>query len=137
MLIILTFTAKNRCSKHTVDMCFAAYWFMSSWHRYWTLTQQLAHHTINGCNLRPGDLLGTGTISGPVSLPNLGLYIQSSVHSAKRLVIKTYNTTIDPLLFYHKLDNHFCFPTGTRILWMLAGIDMERAKTNLFRWNNS
>ncbi|KAG6475585.1 fumarylacetoacetase-like [Zingiber officinale] len=32
---------------------------------YWTLTQQLAHHTINGCNLRPGDLLGTGTISGP------------------------------------------------------------------------
>ncbi|KAF3974029.1 hypothetical protein CMV_002606 [Castanea mollissima] len=33
--------------------------------RYWTLTQQLAHHTINGCNLRPGDLLGTGTISGP------------------------------------------------------------------------
>lgn len=33
-------------------------------HLYWTLTQQLAHHTINGCNLRPGDLLGTGTISG-------------------------------------------------------------------------
>ncbi|KAI3771959.1 hypothetical protein L6452_03131 [Arctium lappa] len=36
-------------------------------HLYWTLTQQLAHHTINGCNLRPGDLLGTGTISGPES----------------------------------------------------------------------
>lgn len=34
-------------------------------HLYWTLTQQLAHHTINGCNLRPGDVLGTGTISGP------------------------------------------------------------------------
>uniref|UniRef100_A0A7N0UEC3 Fumarylacetoacetase n=1 Tax=Kalanchoe fedtschenkoi TaxID=63787 RepID=A0A7N0UEC3_KALFE len=34
-------------------------------HLYWTITQQLAHHTINGCNLRPGDLLGTGTISGP------------------------------------------------------------------------
>ncbi|XP_059663321.1 fumarylacetoacetase [Cornus florida] len=34
-------------------------------HLYWTLTQQLAHHTINGCNLRPGDLLATGTISGP------------------------------------------------------------------------
>ncbi|KAF3587684.1 hypothetical protein F2Q69_00026557 [Brassica cretica] len=32
---------------------------------YWTITQQLAHHTVNGCNLRPGDLLGTGTISGP------------------------------------------------------------------------
>ncbi|KAL7088568.1 hypothetical protein ACP275_13G135200 [Erythranthe tilingii] len=35
-------------------------------HIYWTITQQLAHHTSNGCNLRPGDLLGTGTISGPV-----------------------------------------------------------------------
>eukprot|EP01132_Coremiostelium_polycephalum_P002920 gene2920-3638_t len=32
---------------------------------YWSLTQQLTHHTVNGCNLRPGDLLGTGTISGP------------------------------------------------------------------------
>ena len=32
---------------------------------YWTLAQLLAHHTSNGCNLRPGDLLGTGTISGP------------------------------------------------------------------------
>ncbi|XP_073026931.1 fumarylacetoacetase-like [Primulina eburnea] len=32
---------------------------------YWTITQQLAHHTINGCNLRPGDIFGTGTISGP------------------------------------------------------------------------
>lgn len=34
--------------------------------RYWTIAQQLAHHTVNGCNLRAGDLLGTGTISGPV-----------------------------------------------------------------------
>jgi fumarylacetoacetase len=33
---------------------------------YWTFKQQLAHHTINGCNMRPGDLCGTGTISGPV-----------------------------------------------------------------------
>ena len=32
---------------------------------YWTLAQLLAHHSSNGCNLRPGDLLGSGTISGP------------------------------------------------------------------------
>jgi fumarylacetoacetase len=32
---------------------------------YWTLAQQVAHHTITGCNLRPGDLLASGTISGP------------------------------------------------------------------------
>jgi fumarylacetoacetase len=32
---------------------------------YWNMCQQLAHHTVNGCNLRPGDLLASGTISGP------------------------------------------------------------------------
>jgi fumarylacetoacetase len=32
---------------------------------YWTPAQLLTHHTSNGCNLRPGDLLGTGTVSGP------------------------------------------------------------------------
>lgn len=32
---------------------------------YWTLAQMLAHHASNGCNLRPGDLLASGTISGP------------------------------------------------------------------------
>ena len=34
-------------------------------HAYWTLAQLLAHHTVNGCNLQPGDLLGSGTLSGP------------------------------------------------------------------------
>ncbi len=32
---------------------------------YWTPAQLVAHHTSNGCNLRPGDILGSGTISGP------------------------------------------------------------------------
>jgi fumarylacetoacetase len=32
---------------------------------YWNICQQLAHHTSNGCNLRPGDLLASGTVSGP------------------------------------------------------------------------
>jgi fumarylacetoacetase len=32
---------------------------------YWTLGQMLAHHSSNGCNLRPGDLFGSGTVSGP------------------------------------------------------------------------
>ena len=34
-------------------------------HQYWTMKQQLAHHTVTGCNIRPGDLLASGTISGP------------------------------------------------------------------------
>jgi len=32
---------------------------------YWTLGQLLTHHASNGCNLRPGDLLASGTVSGP------------------------------------------------------------------------
>ena len=32
---------------------------------YWNMAQQLAHHTVNGCNIRSGDLMGSGTISGP------------------------------------------------------------------------
>ncbi|MEI6020936.1 MAG: fumarylacetoacetate hydrolase family protein, partial [Bacteroidota bacterium] len=34
---------------------------------YWTMEQQLAHHTVNGCNLNVGDLMGSGTISGPLA----------------------------------------------------------------------
>ncbi|MEL4181001.1 fumarylacetoacetase [Roseateles sp. PN1] len=34
-------------------------------HAYWTLAQMLTHHASNGCNLQPGDLMGTGTQSGP------------------------------------------------------------------------
>jgi fumarylacetoacetase len=32
---------------------------------YWNMAQQLSHHTANGCNVRAGDLMGSGTISGP------------------------------------------------------------------------
>ncbi|MEZ5608511.1 MAG: fumarylacetoacetase [Burkholderiaceae bacterium] len=34
-------------------------------HQYWSAAQMLAHHTAGGCALQPGDLIGTGTISGP------------------------------------------------------------------------
>ncbi len=33
-------------------------------HMYWSMKQQLAHHTINGCNVRAGDMMGSGTLSG-------------------------------------------------------------------------
>jgi fumarylacetoacetase len=36
-------------------------------HAYWTAAQLVAHHTVNGCNLQAGDLLGTGTQSGPTA----------------------------------------------------------------------
>lgn len=34
-------------------------------HMYWNMNQQLAHHTVNGCNVRSGDMMASGTISGP------------------------------------------------------------------------
>ncbi len=34
-------------------------------HSYWTVAQMVAHHTVNGCNLKPGDFFGSGTQSGP------------------------------------------------------------------------
>ncbi|TCZ63269.1 fumarylacetoacetase [Roseicella aquatilis] len=36
-------------------------------HMYWTVAQMVAHHSCGGCNLQPGDLLGTGTLSAPGS----------------------------------------------------------------------
>merc|ERR1712224_260684 len=32
---------------------------------YWSMCQQLVHHSVTGCNMQPGDLLGSSTISGP------------------------------------------------------------------------
>jgi fumarylacetoacetase len=46
-------------SKETV-ICNSNFKYM-----YWNMAQQLAHHTVNGCNVRCGDLMGSGTISGP------------------------------------------------------------------------
>ncbi|TXC66197.1 fumarylacetoacetase [Piscinibacter aquaticus] len=44
-------------------------------HAYWTIAQMVAHHTVNGCNLQPGDLFGTGTLSGP-TLDQAGALIE-------------------------------------------------------------
>lgn len=54
-------TEKMRMTGHAGDR------LMGSNYRdaYWTLAQLVAHHTVNGCNLRSGDLFGSGTLSGP------------------------------------------------------------------------
>ncbi|XP_077173656.1 fumarylacetoacetase [Paroedura picta] len=53
-------------------------------HMYWTMKQQLAHHTINGCNLSPGDLLASGTISGP-DPENFGSMLELSWKGTKAI----------------------------------------------------
>lgn len=54
---------------------------------YWTPKQQLAHHTITGCNISPGDMMASGTISGEVqlSLVNLSVLIQVPSNEKKSL----------------------------------------------------
>jgi len=51
---------------------------------YWTLAQMVAHHTSNGCNLRPGDLIGSGTVSGP-ERENRGCLLELTTGGAEPL----------------------------------------------------
>ena len=55
-------------------------------HLYWNMAQQLAHHTITGCNIRPGDLLATGTISGPTP-DSLGSLLELTWQGTKPLTL--------------------------------------------------
>jgi len=54
---------------------------------YWNLSQQLAHHTVNGCNVRCGDLMGSGTISGPTP-DSYGSMMELSWRGTKPLSLK-------------------------------------------------
>ncbi len=53
---------------------------------YWTPAQLIAHHTSNGCNLMPGDLLATGTISGPHQ-DSAGCLLELTVGGGKSVVL--------------------------------------------------
>ena len=54
---------------------------------YYTMEQQLAHHTVNGCNVNIGDLMASGTISGPT--PNsFGSMLELSWRGTKPLKMK-------------------------------------------------
>ena len=46
-------------------------------HSYWNIAQMVAHHSVNGCNLRPGDLFGSGTLSGP-SADSVGALLEAT-----------------------------------------------------------
>lgn len=50
--------ATDEMEAHTI--CKSNYKYM-----YWNMSQQLAHHTVNGCNINAGDMMASGTISGP------------------------------------------------------------------------
>ena len=57
---------------------------------YWNFKQQLVHHAVSGCPMRPGDLLGTGTISGPTAdPPTLGSMLELSWRGARDIVLES------------------------------------------------
>jgi fumarylacetoacetase len=57
-------------------------------HLYWSMAQQLAHHAVNGCNLRPGDLLASGTVSGPTP-DSLGCLLELTWRGARPLTLSS------------------------------------------------
>jgi fumarylacetoacetase len=58
---------------------------------YWSISQQLAHHTVNGCNLEPGDLLASGTISGATE-ESRGCMLELNWRGAKLLKLPNGET---------------------------------------------
>ncbi|MCC7181319.1 MAG: fumarylacetoacetase [Acidobacteria bacterium] len=55
---------------------------------YWTIGQMVAHHAMNGCNLRPGDLLASGTVSGPTP-DSLGCLLELTRRGAQPVALPT------------------------------------------------
>ena len=71
---------------------------------FWTPAQMIAHHTSNGCNLRPGDLLGTGTISGEADT-SLGCLLERTRMGVSPLILptgesRTYLEDGDEIVFH-------------------------------------
>ena len=84
---------------------------------YWTMKQQLTHHAVNGCNMRPGDLLASGTISGPV-----GFNILTKLYLSRLVKCIIPDCTLQIIIFL----------IGRIIFWLNARAVMERIKDSPF-----
>ena len=72
-------------------------------HQYWSIAQMVAHHTVGGCNLQPGDLLGSGTISGP-TLDQAGAMIELTAAGRNPLTLDAANGSTETRGFLHDGD---------------------------------
>ena len=63
----------------------------SARHMYWTVAQLVTHHASNGCNLRPGDLFGSGTISAPTP-DGLGSLLEITEGGKRPIALASGNT---------------------------------------------
>ncbi|MBV9815792.1 MAG: fumarylacetoacetase [Alphaproteobacteria bacterium] len=83
---------------------------------YWTLAQLIAHHTCGGCNLGPGDLFGTGTISGP-TLEGYGSLMELSGDGQRQITLgsgetRTFLQDGDEVIFRAHCRKAGCVPIG-------------------------
>lgn len=83
-------------------------------HMYWNMAQQLAHHTVNGCNVRCGDMMASGTISGPTP-DSYGSMLEISWRGSKPVKLKDGSER----KFIQDLDTvymrGYCVKDGVRI----------------------
>ncbi len=72
---------KPENSETESKVCFSNFKYL-----YWNISQQLAHHTVNGCNINTGDMMGSGTISGPEK-ENRGSMLELSWRGAETITL--------------------------------------------------
>ena len=83
---------------------------------YWTFAQLIAHHTCNGCNLNPGDLLGSGTVSGPTE-SGCGCLFELTFNGTKPIRLasgeeRTFLENGDEVIFRAHCERHGFVPIG-------------------------
>jgi fumarylacetoacetase len=83
-------------------------------HLYWNMAQQLAHHTINGCPVNSGDMMGSGTISGPTE-SSYGSMLELSWGGKKTIKMKDDSERKFLNDYDTVIMRGFCEKDGTRI----------------------
>jgi fumarylacetoacetase len=99
---------------------------------YWTLAQMVAHHSSNGCPLRPGDLIGSGTISGPQK-SNRGCLLELTWKGAEPLVLPSGEQRVfledgDQVMFtgYCQRKGYTRIGLGQCIAEILPAVDLRK-----------
>lgn len=93
---------------------------------YWTAKQQLAHHTVTGCNVRAGDLMASGTISGTVSVKKWYSYVIFGINQS--------GNAIQQIIQIDKINGLLrvgmaCTESGKKVLKMVHLVDPRLRKT--------
>lgn len=81
---VIVQTARMAASGHAGDVIGRSAFSEAA---YWTLAQLVAHHTVNGCALRTGDLFGSGTLSGPGGREQAGSLLEASEGGKRALTL--------------------------------------------------